>query len=138
MCHARPTPTLGLLHQAGIYGVLMNVCKFVPEIASPAQHKIEIAGLPNGSVRTPSHGQLSCRAAFKFAHDRDESDAVWSEEKVHVAGHNHIAKYQELIGNALPFDLFEYEVAFSAGQCRRVRAQISGHEKNSVTVRDPS
>jgi hypothetical protein len=58
---------------------------------------------------------LQSGAAFEFAHDRDESDAVWSEEKLHVTWHNDVAKYKELIGSALSFDLFEYEVAFSVG-----------------------
>jgi hypothetical protein len=93
----------------------VNVCKFVPEIAPSPQHKIEIAGLLDGPVRAPSHGQLLCRATFKFAHDRDEPDAVWGEEKVHMARHNHVAKYQELIGSALPLDLFKQEIAFAAG-----------------------
>lgn len=112
MCRARPRPTIGLLYQAGFNRILVNVYKFVPEIACPAQHKIEIAGLPDGPVRAASLGQLQCGAAFKFAHDRYESDAVWSEEKVHVR-HKNVTKYEELTGGALTFDLVEYEVAFA-------------------------
>jgi hypothetical protein len=93
----------------------MNVCKFVPKIARPPQHEIEISRLPNGPVRRASHGQLQCGAAFEFAHDRDEPDAVWGEENVYMARHDHVAKYQELISSALPFDLSEYEVASAAG-----------------------
>jgi hypothetical protein len=93
----------------------VDVRKFVPEITRPAQHKIEIARMPDGAIGAPSRSQLPGSAAFELAHDRYESDAPWCEEKMGLTWHDHVAEYQEFIGSALPPELFEYEVAFAAG-----------------------
>jgi hypothetical protein len=79
----------------------VNVFELVPEITYPAQYKVKITSLPDGTPRGTHLCQFRTRATFEFTHHRDETDIPWRNEKVKVSWHDHIREDQKLIGCVL-------------------------------------